>query len=243
MAKAGKSGIETEIIKIDPKSIKLLEVNARYMPPERYSRLVENIKHDGCLTSVPLVYKLKEDGKLGKKGELVCCSGNHRTKAAIDAGLLTIDVQSITSEISVDDFVAKQLSHNSLVGLDNHQILKRLWDEMGSIEAKLYSGLDKEVIGVEMPVVPTLNISVDFEQVTIVFLPDEKEKVREALEEIKKRAILSDENWIEKIASYDEFKKAIVEISGKEGVHNYATVVSLMAEYALRYMRLEEKGI
>jgi len=47
MAKAGKSVIKTEIIEVDPKDIQLLKVNARYMPPERYKRLVDNIKKDG----------------------------------------------------------------------------------------------------------------------------------------------------------------------------------------------------
>lgn len=227
MAKNRKE-IKTKIIEVDPKKIKLLEVNARYMPPERFARLVENIKSDGCLTSVPLVYK--------KGRDLVCISGNHRTMAAVKAGIKTISVQQITSKIADDEFIAKQLSHNSLVGLDNQQILKKLWDEMDSIESKLYSGLDKSDIEVNIPTVPTLNIGLDFEQVTIVFLPQEKDAVSETLEEIKKRGILSDENWIETLESYETVKKAVIEISEKEKIHNYATVIAIMSDYAMKYM-------
>lgn len=48
--------METEIIKINPKDIKLLKLNARYMKPEEYQKLVANIKKDGQLTSVPFCY-------------------------------------------------------------------------------------------------------------------------------------------------------------------------------------------
>ena len=104
----------------------------------------------------------------------------------------------------------------------------------------MYSGLDKEDIEFNMPTVPTLNIAIDFEQVTIVFLPDEKEKVKETLEEIKKRAILGDESWIEGLENYDTVKEAMQTIGESEGVHNYATVISLMAEYAMKYMKMAD---
>lgn len=48
--------METEIIKINPRDIKLLKENARYMRPEEYQKLVANIKKDGQLTSVPFCY-------------------------------------------------------------------------------------------------------------------------------------------------------------------------------------------
>ena len=45
--------IETTIITIDPKKIKLTEINARFMTHETYQRLVANIAQDGKLTSIP----------------------------------------------------------------------------------------------------------------------------------------------------------------------------------------------
>jgi len=44
--------METEIIKINPKNIKLLKLNARYMESEKYDKLVANIKNDGKLINL-----------------------------------------------------------------------------------------------------------------------------------------------------------------------------------------------
>ena len=87
MAKDGEKGqgLKTEFMDIDPRQIELLEVNAQYMEPEQYQRLVGNVRQDGCLMSVPLLYRTPE-------GTYRCVSGNHRTQAAIDAGLKEIHV-------------------------------------------------------------------------------------------------------------------------------------------------------
>ena len=70
-------------LEIDPREIKLLETNARYMKHEEFNRLVENIRRDGKLTSTPFLCKDDDDRWL-------CLSGNHRTRAAIEVGLPTI---------------------------------------------------------------------------------------------------------------------------------------------------------
>ena len=45
--------INTRIIEIDPRELKLLKMNARFMRHEEFQRLVANIKRDGQLTSAP----------------------------------------------------------------------------------------------------------------------------------------------------------------------------------------------
>lgn len=65
----------------DPHKLKLLETNARYMTNDKFARLVENIKRDKALGSVPLVYA-GEDPK-----EPTVLSGNHRVMGARQAGL------------------------------------------------------------------------------------------------------------------------------------------------------------
>lgn len=78
--------------------LKLLEKNARYMKPEQFNRLVENIRRDGCLTSVPLVHR---DGE-----SLVVVSGNHRVSAAIKAGIEESDAIEVLSPLTRQQFVA-----------------------------------------------------------------------------------------------------------------------------------------
>ena len=45
--------MQTKIITTDPKRIRLLELNARFMRHETFARLVANIKKDGDLTQTP----------------------------------------------------------------------------------------------------------------------------------------------------------------------------------------------
>lgn len=99
--------MKTRIIQIDPRELKLLQLNARYMRHEEYQRLVANVKRDGQLTSAPFACK---DGD-----KYLVLSGNHRTQAAIAAGLETIPCIVTDDELSEDQKISIQLSHNSLV--------------------------------------------------------------------------------------------------------------------------------
>jgi hypothetical protein len=65
---------------VTPGELKLLEKNARYMKAEQFQSLVENIKKDGNLSSLPLCYREKD-------GKLRVLSGNHRVMAARQAGV------------------------------------------------------------------------------------------------------------------------------------------------------------
>lgn len=237
MAGDGTQGkLETEMRQVDPKAIELLKVNARSMNSETFSRLVDNIRQDGCLTSVPLCYDDKD-------GITKCISGNHRVKAAIEAGLRQITIQVILTQITEDDFIAKQLNHNALVGMDNKQILRLLWERIGSPDAKLYSGLDKQMLeDLEMPAVPSVDMTLQYEQVTILFIGDEKQQVSKLLAELRKRSVLSGENWVEAIAHYDQIAETMQAICTRETIHNYATALALMAEYAAEHMKTLDAG-
>ena len=74
--------INTRIIEIDPRELKLLKMNARFMRHEEFQRLVANIKQDGQLTSAPFAARNPD-------GTYEVLSGNHRVQAAIAAGLET----------------------------------------------------------------------------------------------------------------------------------------------------------
>jgi hypothetical protein len=201
-----------------------------------YRRLVANIRRDGCLTSVPLCYQTPE-------GVLKCISGNHRTKASIEAGLSEITVQVVTTPLTQDQLIALQLSHNSLVGKDNEEILKVLWRQMHDPDMKAYSGLDKAMIEkLELPSVPPIDMGLEFEQVTLLFVGSEKEYVRKVAIELQKRGILSRENWLETIDAYDRVAGTIREVCDREGIHNFATAIVLMAEYAGKYLENLDAG-
>jgi len=236
VAEARKEGLETEIITVDPRQIELLEINARFMSAEMYHRLVENIRYDGCLTSVPLCYRTPE-------GKLRCISGNHRTKAAIDAELAEISIQVITTPISNDEFIAKQLSHNAINGKDNEEILRMLWYEMQDPDMKEYSGLDKELIEkIELPQVMPVDVSLDYEQVTLLFLGTEKGYIRQVAEEIVAEQAEGQEVWLESRGAYDEVAAVIQTICERQKIQNYTTAFLRMAEYAKAYLDEQDAG-
>ncbi|MCI2421134.1 hypothetical protein MOQ72_27190 [Saccharopolyspora sp. K220] len=71
-----------------------MDVNARFMRKETYDRLVADLREDGCLTSVPLIYG--GGGEYPEGHELVL-SGNHRVMGGIDAGIEEDDFKLIGS--------------------------------------------------------------------------------------------------------------------------------------------------
>jgi len=238
MAETGEdqAGLKTELRTVDPGEVELLEVNARFMSPETYQRLVKNIQRDGQLTSVPLCYQTP-------KGKLRCIWGNHRTKAAVDAGLTEITVQVVTTPISNDRFIAMQLSHNALAGEDNQEILGLLWHKMHDADMKAYSGLDKAAIQpLDQPTIPPIDARLDFEQVTVLFVGTEKEEVAKVAKEARQRGILNGEVWVEQIGSYEEVSRALGAVCEAEGVHNFATALLCMARYAEQFMGSQVAG-
>jgi hypothetical protein len=90
----------------------------------------------GCLTSTPLVWNDRDTGRLG------VLSGNHRTLAAIEAGLPQIWWTQIDEPLPRQRQIALQLSRNAIAGQDDPAILKELYDELESVEWRQCTGLD-----------------------------------------------------------------------------------------------------
>ena len=133
--------LNTEIRRVDPKSLKKRELNARFMEGPEYQQLVANIKTDGKPTSNPLVC-------LMPNGDLEILSGHHRTMACIDAGIAEIDVIVILDPIDEERKRALQLSHNAITGKDNPGLLQQLF-QGPDLSAKKYSGLTKTALKTE----------------------------------------------------------------------------------------------
>ncbi|EHM3440615.1 ParB N-terminal domain-containing protein [Salmonella enterica subsp. enterica] len=218
--------IETAIRRVMLADLRLLETNAHYMDPDEFSRLVANIRKDGVLTSLPVVYR----------GTVL--SGNHRTQAAIKAGLEEADVIEILSELTEDEQKAIQLSHNAIKGKDDSNILRALYDSISSLDLKLYSGLTDDDFKINDIDVQTLSfIQPAYEDMTIAFLPEEKSLFIEAIEKIGKKAkdrlILT-----ARMEDFDTVYRAVINAKSKLNIINTAEAFKTMAELALQ--RLEE---
>ncbi len=197
------------------------------MTDDQFSRLVVNLKRDGCLTSAPTVY--------GENGRLVVLSGNHRVQAAIKAGIEDADVIEIVSTLTDEQKVAIQLSHNSITGDDDPNVLKELYDSLG-FELKEYSGLSDDAFALEDLDTTVLSVGRPlYEELVISFLPEDREAFESYLARIEK-----DKGRKEQIAAhYDDFKQVfetIIAVKEHAKVHNGAVALRLMAELATERM-------
>jgi len=206
-----------------------LEKNARFMRVEQYRQLVENIKRDGCLTSVPFAVK--------RGDRYYILSGNHRIKAAKDAGLTEVMVLYTDQELSHAQQVAIQLSHNAIAGQDDLAILRELYDEINDIALKEYSGIDDAVLGrMEPPSLdPLSEKGLEYRVVSIAFLPEEVARAEELLARALKEAT-GDETWINHRSDYDRFLDALTAAKSAASVKNTATAFCLLLDLAEKHL-------
>lgn len=109
------------------------------MPAEMFKNLVQNVKTDGALQSVPFCVR--------KGHEYHCLSGNHRVQAAEAAGVKEVLILYSDQPLERQKELAIQLSHNSIAGQDDIAVLKSLWDEIADVSLKYYAGLDDKTLG------------------------------------------------------------------------------------------------
>lgn len=221
--------METEIIKVDPRKVKLLEVNARYMKQEEYKRLVENVKADKGLSSVP--FCCYDDN-----WNLECLSGNHRIMAAIDAGLHEIDVMVTNDELSESKKRAIQLSHNAIEGQDDLAILKEIYESIDDVDLKEYSGLDDELLQ-ELEKIGTQSMAsapLEFQVLQIVVLPDELERAKEIIEKVKQE--IKGMAFTLRFEQYDEWLDSMETVGKSIGIKNTATTLMAMLDLVERHI-------
>lgn len=217
--------IETRLVEGDPRDLTALPRNARKMSSQQFNRLVDNIKRDGCLTSTPLVYP--------KDGKLIVLSGNHRTKAAVAAGLQRIQWLQIEGELTEERLVAIQLSHNAITGEDDPNLLRELYESMGVME-KLYSGLTDADFG-DLDALDLTKLTIGsprYREVSLMFLEEDQELFLGMMEQLAKRGPKLT-RFHARLADFEKFENALVTVQDELKVFNQAMSIALMAELAL----------
>jgi len=223
-----KSAYHFEVV--DPASLKLLDKNARYMSQDMFQTLVNNVKKDGGLTSLPLCCKEPDGGRL-------VLSGNHRVQAAVHAGIKEIIILVISRELTHQEKVAIQLSHNAIEGKDDLVVLKDLWNEIEDIDLKMYAGLDSEVLKEldKMQFVSISEAAPDFKQMVLLFLPEEIEMLTQIMQDAD-CLFTGDVNYVTSRKHYDEVFKTIIEVKDKYGIVNNPTAIMKIVELARTQM-------
>jgi len=223
-------GLNVYTITINPREIKQLEQNARYMKHEEFTRLVENVRKDGKLTSAPF---------LCKEGDTyLCLSGNHRTRAAIEAGLKEIVCLATDDPLSEEQKIAIQLSHNAITGQDDPATLKALYEKILDTTLKKYSGLDDKTLELldKFNAFSISEANLKFQTLTMVFLPDELSTAKEIIAKAIEQSKTADEIWLARMSAYDKWLDDQEIVSSAYNVKNVATAVDIVLKVFERNM-------
>jgi hypothetical protein len=206
---------------VDPDEIELLTKNARFMRNDTFRQLVDNVKRDGQLSSVPLLY--------GRKA----LSGNHRVMAAREAkkaGALNggkVLCLEWVGEMGGEQQVAMQLSHNAIAGEDNLQVLKDLYDGIADLGLKAYSGIDEELRKklAELKLEQISEPRLIFKTVTLMFLPAEIDQFKQILKDVEK-LLAEDLTYVAKRDDYLPFFEMLAD--AKDGLNIKNSAVALL---------------
>lgn len=116
-------------------------LNANKMSEDNFEKLTNNIKKSGLSTAITCV-------KLSESGKFQIIGGHHRYEACVKNGYTKIPcIYADEKDLSQDEIIAIQLSHNSLHGEDDKGILKRLFEQISSIDFKEFAHINMEEIG------------------------------------------------------------------------------------------------
>lgn len=236
--------LKIAIREIDPRKLKLLDLNARFMRHETFMRLTENMRADGASTQTPFIWLRHDDttqqplASPDDDNAYEVLSGNHRVKAAIAADLPTIFVLHCDHYLTPERRKAIQLSHNAIAGEDDPAILKTVYESIQDVGMRMYTGLDDKILQLieKVNVASIAEASLQFQTVSMSFLPHEVEAVNEVWEQVKKQVAGSKANWLMRWADYDKALDALEATSTAAGVKNTATAFMLILEIFSRHL-------
>lgn len=221
-------GVQFRIV--EPKRLQLLKQNARYFKKETFKQLVDNIKKDRRLSSVPLCHRLED-------GTLEVISGNHRVQAAIEAGIEKIMAIIILEDLTKSDKIAIQLSHNALVGKDDAGILADLWAQIEDIENKLYAGLSSDTVNdlEKIKLVTFTTPQVYTRSVSFIFTDPEKEEIDTVLDLLGTGR--SDTRYLAHLKEFEGFFETIQNIKQVDNIKNASLAMVRLIEVAAAYLK------
>lgn len=208
------------------------DINARVMPLAEHNQMVNNMRRRGGMESVP--YCVRVDGKV----EVV--SGHHRIRAAREAGISRAPILVDESGLSRSEIVAKQLAHNRLVGFDDPDTLRRLFESLTTPDDILQSGLAEdmsgpETLGLDRLLAPHLDM--DWKLVSFAFLPHQLDNLKTLLYTIPPSALVAGVP----MELFDAFLQAVIKYGRLKNVTNAGTAVALIIEKMLVEIRIEEE--
>ncbi|MBD5319370.1 MAG: ParB N-terminal domain-containing protein [Bacteroides sp.] len=211
--------------KVDISLIDEAEVNANEMTGEDFATLCDNIGKSG-LSSVPCCYK-KENGRF------VMISGHHRLRACKKNHFKTMGILYCNeNELSRDEIIAIQLSHNSLHGSDNTSILKKLFEQIQSVDYKKFAHINiDEIKPVSSEGLSIFALKENF-VFSIILYPDSFQNLDELYGDIREQAKKSDALILADQTNEELLMKIQTEIGKKYAIKSPAVCFAKLLELA-----------
>lgn len=203
------------------------DINAHFMEKRTFEQLKANIKKDGNLSQLPFCWKDSE-------GVFHILSGHHRIGAAADAGVPVIIVIYTSNELSQEQRTAIQISHNTLVGEDDLDILKQQFESIRTMDSKFYTGLDDNFFDKFTPIEikPYSDRDLLYQTVEMAFLPSEVDALKDAIERIKST---QKQRFAGVREQYEPFTATLMRFKDVTRIFNSATAFQLLVEIGERY--------
>lgn len=220
--------------KVDVNLIDEAEDNANRMTDEDFAALCDNIGLSG-LSSVPCCYR-KENGRF------VMISGHHRLRACKKLHYKTMGILWVDeAELSRDEIIAIQLSHNSLHGEDDKNILKKLFSQIQSVDFKKFAHINMEEIKPVSSEGLSLFAMKENYTISIILYNNSVENIEELIVDIREASKSSDVVLLADQDPNEEWYLNLIKSIRKE-YHIKSTNVafSKILELAAKQMRIEK---
>ena len=163
-------------------------LNAQSMTPAMFARLKATVQRDGRLESLPFCALTEKDPP-----RIEIISGHHRTRAARAAELFYVPCLVDETGLTPDPVKAKQLAHNAIAGDSEAQLVARIFESIGDVDARLEAFIQPDQ-ALPAPVrLPRLDIDLGYRTVQLVFLPHQAARFDLAVEQLADDKALSDD--------------------------------------------------
>jgi hypothetical protein len=217
-----------ELWKVGVEEAREQDVNARAQPKEMFDRLASTIGKDQRLEQLPFM------AMVGDHLEIV--SGHHRVRAARVAELPEFWALVDVTGLDRDKITAKQLAHNAIEGEDDPELLKRLFESIKDIDARLEAFIDPVTLDIDIPKVQIddIDMGLKFETVIVMFVPWERQYFEETIAVVEKeiRGTKAEAAWLAEHESFEVWQRLALRIINEYDIRTMSTVLAKIAELA-----------
>lgn len=215
-----------KIAKVYIEELREQDLNARSMNASMFERLTANIKKDNRLESLPFV------AETDKGLEIV--SGHHRVRACRTAGITEVYVILDDTGLDRDSIMSKQLSHNSLQGEDNQQLVKEIYSMIEDAEKKLAAYIDADMEDIlDKVATKDVTFDMDIKTILVTFLAYEEDVFRRCADKLN---TAYEELYVADLKNVEAFMQCIKRVGKEYDIRAMNTTFTKMAEIVLEYL-------